>query len=330
MTSTLIPSALRTRVRYGIAGPSEMPGIALERTPRSGGRSGSAWEVAAIQSPTASFASYREMLGSGCIDAVVLAHRAPLLMRYVVAALEAGVHVLCEEPAAVSPADCNALARAAGSHTTASIVASRTALSPVNRAAVEHSRLLGDLRVFSEVTCSNERSARVLAAACVSRARQFFREEPSEVLGATRFDLPSVVSATLRFSGERLALFACGFERRASSRYDVVGSRGHLRVRSAPSDLDDDELCVTIDDVTTLHRFSRASAFASELTEFSARVQAQRAPAPTAREALANARILAAIEQASGQNSSVRVSRAQRGRIRPTGERTELGAHSAR
>ena len=336
MASTLVPGAFsrndrlgrsaRTCVRYGVAGPSEISATALERVAPSG----SDWEVAAVQSPTASFASYRELLGSGRIDAVVLTHRAPQLLRYVVAALEAGVHVLCGEPAAASPADCDALARAARSHTRPLIVASRTALSPVNRAAAEHARLLGDLRVFSEVTCSTETSASVLAAACVSRARQFFREEPSEVLGATRCKLPSVVSATLRFSGERLALFACGFDRRASSRYDVVGSRGHLRACSAPLDRDDDELYVTIDGVTTQHRFSRASAFASELTEFSARVLTQRAPAPTAREALANGRVLAAIEQASSQDSSVRVNRVQRGRARPTGERTGLGAQSAR
>ncbi len=306
-------AGLRDRVRYGIVCPGDHATAAIWAAAPTGGDC----ELAAIQPADASFDSYRALLADEAIDAVYLGYRAPLLLRYVVAALEAGVHVLCEEPPAASPNECEAMVHAARSHKTPPIVVCREALSPVHRAAAELARsgLLGDLRVFSAVACSSAASADVLADACVSQARQIFRDEPCEVLATTREELPATVSVALRFQGERLALFAYGFDPCASFCYDVVGSHGQLLVDSAPANNGHDELYATIAGVTRRHRFSRADALAAELAQFSARVLARDAQ-PNAREALANTRILAAIGRASRQGSGVRLRSLQRGRAR--------------
>ncbi len=62
--------------------------------------------------PTA-FGSYEELLGSGEIDAVYIATPASLHRRWTVAALEAGLHVLCEKPFAANADDARVMADAA-------------------------------------------------------------------------------------------------------------------------------------------------------------------------------------------------------------------------
>ncbi|HEY8122041.1 MAG TPA: Gfo/Idh/MocA family oxidoreductase [Myxococcota bacterium] len=284
-------------------GPSDLTAAAVWAVARPGSDS----EVVAIQPASASFEDYCALLAETPIDAVYLGVRAPFLLRYAVAALEAGLHVLCEEPPAISAAEHGTLVAAARARRRVPIVAWRGAFTPVHRAAVElaRSRLLGDLRVFSAVACASSGSADVLVAACLAQARRVFREDPREVLGTARCSVTSFVNVGLRFSGERLALFACGTDRRASLRYEVVGSHGQLRVDCGAAERGHDDLYATIAGVTTQRRFARESAFAAEIAQFSAGVLRQRAVVPTLREALANARVLEAIAEASRQGRSV-------------------------
>ncbi len=291
------------RVRFGVVAPSALAAEALWAVARPGSDS----EVAAIQSENASFDSYRALLADTTIDAVYLGFCAPRLTRYVAAALEAGVHVLCEEAPAASLGEYEAMARAARRHASNAIVACRGALSPVHRSAADlaQARLLGDLQLFSAVACSPRANPDVLAAACMSQARRIFQDEPCQVLSTTRCAQTAYVSVALRFPGDRLAVFACGAAPRASLRYDVVGSHGQLRVRSSSADRGHDELSTTLSGVTTRRYFPRADAFAAELARFSASLFTRSALAPKLRETHANARILAAIGRASRQGRSV-------------------------
>ncbi len=61
----------------------------------------------------AAFGSYEAMLASPTIDAVYIATPAALHRRWVLAALEAGKHVLCEKPFAANGADARVMAAAA-------------------------------------------------------------------------------------------------------------------------------------------------------------------------------------------------------------------------
>src|SRR4051794_37982174 len=57
---------------------------------------------------TYSYAQYDECLASGAIDAVYIALPNSMHREYSVRAAEAGIHVLCEKPMAISEDECNA------------------------------------------------------------------------------------------------------------------------------------------------------------------------------------------------------------------------------
>ena len=75
---------------------------------------------------------------------------------------------------------------------------------------------------------------------CVNAARYLFRAEPTEVTAfvATGRDpkfkeVPEMVSAVLRFPNERLATFVCGFGEAKTSAYQVLGTKGDIRLDPA-------------------------------------------------------------------------------------------------
>jgi predicted dehydrogenase len=65
---------------------------------------------------TALFPDYRQALERKDIDAVVVATPTALHRDIVVAAAEAGKHILCEKPMAMNPAECDAMNAAAAKH----------------------------------------------------------------------------------------------------------------------------------------------------------------------------------------------------------------------
>lgn len=290
----------------GLVGRSDLAAAALSAAARCGVDSDS--EVTAVQPATASFGSYRALLEEGPIDAVYLGLRGTDLLRHAIAALENGVHVLCEEAPASTAAEHASLVRAARARRSAAIVTSRGALSPVHAAAVDlaRSNLLGKMCEFSAVACSKESEAGSLATVCLGHARRFICGEPAEVIGTARCGSTGFVSVALRFPRECLALLTCG-SRRHSLRYDVIGSHGSLRVACEGGERGNDELVTTLAGITTQRRFPREGAFAFELARFSACVLRRSNFTATLREALANERVFEAIEQAHQHVSSVRL-----------------------
>src|SRR5215467_11616207 len=93
---------------------------------------------------------YEECLADG-IDAVYIVLPNHLHREFTVRALEAGTHVLCEKPMAVTARDCQAMIGAARRHQRKLMVAYRLHFEKGNLEAVDMARRgkLGDLRFFS-------------------------------------------------------------------------------------------------------------------------------------------------------------------------------------
>src|SRR5204863_7393366 len=75
---------------------------------------------------------------------------------------------------------------------------------------------------------------------CINAARYLFRDEPEEVLAFSassedpRFtEVDEITSGVLRFPGARLASFACSFGASDAGAYDLVGTRGSIRLDPA-------------------------------------------------------------------------------------------------
>ena len=102
-----------------------------------------------------SYAEYDNCLNSGEVDAVYIALPNHLHQEYTVRAANAGVHVLCEKPLAVTVAECEAMIRAAQDHNIKLMTAYRLHFDQANMQAVEivNSGKIGNPRIFNSVFC---------------------------------------------------------------------------------------------------------------------------------------------------------------------------------
>ncbi|HEU4430243.1 MAG TPA: Gfo/Idh/MocA family oxidoreductase, partial [Myxococcota bacterium] len=177
----------------------------------------------------APYAGFEEALRKSNADAVYIALPNTMHREYTERAARVGVHVLCEKPLAPNAADCDAMIRSASENGVKLMTAYRLHFDPANLEAVKlaGSGKLGELRAFSstftmQVKPGNTRLDADLGGGplldigiyCINAARMLFAAEPIEVLAAratsddARFaEVAEMVSAVLRFPGQRLATF---------------------------------------------------------------------------------------------------------------------------
>jgi glucose-fructose oxidoreductase len=111
-------------------------------------------------------------------------------------------------------------------------------------------------------------------------------------------EVAETTGALLRFPGDRLATFVCSFGAASVSEYDVVGTKGSLRVSPAYNIGEDIEHTLTVGEKTTKKRYPGGDQFAAELLEFSDCVRTGREPEPSGEEGLADVRVLEALDEA--------------------------------
>ncbi len=201
------------------------------------------------------YEQYDECLKSGEVDAVYIALPNHLHCDFTVRAAEAGVHVLCEKPMAVSVSECEQMIAAVRENGVKLMIAYRLHFEEANLRAVKvaQSGQLGDLRIFNssftmQVEEGNIRLKRALGGGtlfdigiyCINAARYLFQDEPLRVFAVTesngekRFaEVEEMTSAILVFPHNRLACFTCSFGAADVSRYEIVGTKGSLQVDMA-------------------------------------------------------------------------------------------------
>jgi predicted dehydrogenase len=275
------------------------------------------------------------------VDAVYIATPNTLHREYTERAARAGAHVLCEKPMAPTEKDCEAMIRAAGENNVKLMIAYRLHFNEANLRAVElaQSGDLGELRYFSslfglQVKAGNIRVRKDLGGGtlydigiyCINAARYLFRDEPIEVVGLTasngeeRFaEIEEMSGALLRFPGERLALFTCSFGSADIAQYDLVGTKGRLRLENAYEYRGELKCRTTIGDKETEEIFKPGDQFAAELIYFSDCILNDRSPEPSGNEGLADVRVIRAIYQSAKTGRSVPIEPVSKNR-RPTQE----------
>jgi glucose-fructose oxidoreductase len=296
-----------------------------------------------------------EFLESNTVDAVYIALPNDLHAAFAERAAAAGVHVLCEKPIAGTSAEAERMINACARAKVKLMIAYRLHFEAANLSAIELIRrgTVGEPRFFSsvfsqQVSPDNIRTQRARAGGPlrdigiyqINAARCLFRDEPTEVLAAAatkradpRFrEVDEQVSAVLRFPGERLAQITCSFGAYAQSSYEVVGTKGRLRVSPAFQVASDLVLEIEVGGKTKTRRFEKSDQVAPELDEFAACIQENRDPEPSGREGLADLRVIEAIDAAvrhGGRAAVERVYPERRPGIRqsrkaPARERPEL------
>ncbi len=263
------------------------------------------------------------------IDAVYIATPNILHREHTERAAQAGVNVLCEKPMATTQDDCEAMMRAATQNNVKLMIAYRLHFNDANLHAVKVAKSgdLGDVRYFGslfglQVKEGNIRTRKDLGGGtlfdigvyCINAARYLFHNEPIEVVGLTanngekRFaEIEEMTSAVMRFPQERMAIFTCSFGSTDVSHYDLVGTKGQLRLDNAYEYQGELRCVTTIDGKKTEKIFKPGDQFAPELIYFSDCIIHDRAPEPSGKEGLADVRVINAIYESAEIGRAVRI-----------------------
>jgi glucose-fructose oxidoreductase len=149
---------------------------------------------------------------------------------------------------------------------------------------------------------------------CINAARYLFRDEPEEVFayaasnGEKRFrEVEEMTTAVLRFPKQRLASFTCSFGAADVSTYQVVGTKGDVRVDPAYEYAGELRSVVTVDGRKRTREYAKRDQFAPELLHFSDCVLTGRDPQPGGREGLADVRIIRALYRSARTGRPVRL-----------------------
>ena len=266
---------------------------------------------------TYSYDEYDRLLTSGLIDAVYIALPNHLHCEYAVRAAEAGKHVLCEKPMAVTEDECQDMLAACAANDVRLMIAYRLHFEEANLKAIElvRSGTIGTARLFQSTFCQQVKEGGIrlrremgggsvydLGVYCINAARYLFQDEPTEVMATSiagddaRFEeVDEMTSAVLRFPGDRLAVFTSSFGAADVSSYRVVGTTGDLRVEPAYEYVGELRHHVTVKGKSSQQVFAARDQFAAELIYFSKCVQEEEEPEPSGHEGLADVRVIEAI-----------------------------------
>lgn len=283
---------------------------------------------------TYSYEEYADCLGSGEIDAVYIGLPNHMHRAYAEAAAQAGVHVLCEKPMAMDETECESMIAEAERSKVKLMIAYRLHFERGNLQAVEwvKSGKIGEPKVFNSIFSQQVKGGNSrlkedvgggplydMGVYCLNAARYLFRAEPVEAMAWNmghdngRFrEVPATTSAVLRFPDDRIACFTCSFGVADRSAFEVVGTKGVVKMDPAYEMTGALKAEMTVGKRTSRRTFPKRDQFAAELVYFSDCILNDKEPEPSGREGLADVRIIQAILQSAESNKPVTISQTDR------------------
>jgi predicted dehydrogenase len=287
---------------------------------------------------TGTYEELERVIEEARVDAVYVAVPNAFHCEITGRAARAGAHVLCEKPMATTVEDCQQMIRATKASGVKLMVAYRLHFEQANLRAIARIRsgAIGEPRIFSSVFCHQVREGNIrtrddlgggalfdMGIYCLNAARYLFQDEPVEVYAAQvhgtdpRFaDVDEMTTAVLRFPGERLAQMTASQGAAEVSEYQVVGTKGQLRLDPAYEYMGHLREVLTVEGETTQHTFPERDQFAPELVYFSRCILENVEPVPSGYEGLEDVRILQAMVRSAQTGAKVTLSRADR-HVRP-------------
>lgn len=269
------------------------------------------------------------------IDVVYIILPNALHADFAVRALEAGKHVFCEKPMAVTPADCERMIAAAKRAGKQLGIAYRAHFEPHNEEALRRLRAgeLGTLRYITSdhgrildpsKPADQWRAQKSLAGGgslydigiySLNGACMFAGADPVEVTGwidtpknDPRFEeIEDVVSFRLRFPSGLIAACSSAYSIAGVKRIQLFGSKATARLDPA-TDYYRNRLMIETDQKTDEPSVEQASEqFAGEIDGFCEAIRANRPHRTPGEMGLRDVRIMQAIYRSAGENKPVRV-----------------------
>ncbi len=274
-------------------------------------------------------ASYEELLADPEVDAVYIPLPNHLHLEWTLAAAEAGKHVLCEKPLAMTPADAERMIVACEAAGVRLMEAFMYRLHPswvALREVVQSGRLGEVMAIQSWFSYYNDDAANIrnmveagggalfdIGCYQVNLSRMLFGAEPVRVQASIRRDpalgIDVVTSAILDFAGGGVSAFTCSIRAEDDQRVHVYGTRGHASIWipfNIPPDRPTKVFVSAGGDppvapaVETL-KFETADPYAVEFEQFAAAVLEDRPVPYPPQDAVANLRVMHAIFEAGAR-----------------------------
>jgi predicted dehydrogenase len=266
-----------------------------------------------------SYDDARDLFTGGEIDAVYIALPNAHHAAWTIRAADAGLHVLCEKPMALSVSDCERMIDACERNHVSLMTAYRLHFERCNLEVADlvRKKRIGDARYFDsqfsmQVKADNIRVDRELGGGpewdigiyCLNAARYVFAAEPTQIFatatnsGDKRFrEVPETLHVLMKFPQNRVANFICSFGAADRSRYEIVGTKGSVVVDPAYEYAEGLGYELTIGEKKRRKKFSKSDQFAPELIHFAKCIRAGRKPEPSGKEGLIDVAIIQAIHR---------------------------------
>lgn len=265
------------------------------------------------------YTEFEDLMKSGEVDAVYIATPNFHHRNIMETAARYGVHVLCEKPLAVTTEDCYSMINEAEKHGIQLMTAYRLHFEAANLEAIKraHSKRIGDLKIFNSVfsmQVKDQNNIRLdtvekgggplydIGIYCINASRYLFKSEPLEVFATassskdTRFKkTDETISCILKYPEGKVASFTISFGAFAASDYDLIGTKGRIRLEkgfeySAPM------LLKTYEEGKIFtKRYSKRDQFSPELIYFSDCIQRKKKVEPSGEEGLMDIKIIEAL-----------------------------------
>lgn len=265
------------------------------------------------------YSEFEECLKSGEIDAIYIATPNFYHRNIMETAAKYGVHVLCEKPMAVTTEDCLSMINEANKHNIQLMVAYRLHFEAANLEAIKqaHSKRIGDLKIFNSVftmQVKDHHNIRLeetdkgggplydIGIYCINAARYLFKSEPIEVFAMSgnskdsRFKkTDESISCVMKFPEGKLATFSISFGAFPSADYDLIGSKGRIRLEKAYEYSKPIAMKIYEDNKIITKKYPKRDQFAPEILYFSDCIQKKKKPEPSGEEGLADLKIIEAL-----------------------------------
>ena len=286
---------------------------------------GRALAVASDLNIPRAYGSYEAILKDSDVDAVINPLPNSLHCEWTIKAAEAGKHILCEKPLAVTVEEAQRMIDAARANEVLLMEGFTHRFNPLMsfiRATIE-AGAIGDIRfVRSELTYTLqdwENDARAKAhlaggslfdAGCyaVNTVRFLMGTEPVSVQAVEHIRETHQVDTRfiglLKFPGGRLATITAGMESPFRFSCEVIGSKGSLITENL---FRGDRLQVTTDKGEWIEEFEVLDRFQAQIEHFSDCILQSRQPAFPPEDGRNNVAVLIALKQAAQEGKAVKV-----------------------
>jgi len=218
-----------------------------------------AQKAAATLGIAKSHGSYEALLADPEVDAIYNPLPNHLHVSWSVKALEAGKHVLCEKPLALTAAEAGLLLEASARHPSLKVMEAfmyrmhpqwQKARELVTNGSIGELRTVQSFFSYRNLDATNIRNIAEVGGGglldigcyCISQSRFLFGTEPRRVLGIAEFDpafgTDRLASGILDF-GNGTATFTCGTQITPYQRVNAFGTEGRIEIEipfNAPPD----------------------------------------------------------------------------------------------